>query len=197
MNDSDPKVNQSLYHLEAYLTPLVCVCTFSECVTEYITLLFMKMKLLADQWENSFITASRVLLAGNERDFPVTDLYRWIFDIAFLRNDHNDYSLRNFIFDLIRKKSSNTPMIDGQSLVWNFWWDHCSRLSFGIFQNEDKICVDTKFNALKPSQLFTLNIDSIRVIQTQCLKSIKMFSEQNTYLRKEEKNNESEIENKE
>ena len=69
--------------------------------------------------------------------------------------------------------------------------------SFGIFQNEDKICVDTKFNALKPSQLFTLNIDSIRVIQTQCLKSIKMFSEQNTYLRKEEKNNESEIENKE
>ena len=153
--------------------------------------------MLAGQWENSFITTSRVLLAGKERDFPVNDFYRWIFGIDFLRNVHCDCFLRNFIFDLIRKKSSNPPMIDGQSLGWNFWWDHCSRLSFGIFQNEDKICVDTKFNALKPSQLFTLNIDSIRVIQTQCLKSIKMFSEQNTYLRKEEKNNESEIENKE
>ena len=88
-------------------------------------------------------------------------------------------------------------MIDAQSLGWNFWWDYCSRLSFGIFQNEDKICVDTNFNALKPSQLFILNIDPIRVIQTQCLKSIKMFSEQNTCLRKEENNNKSEIENKE
>ena len=55
MNDSDPKVNQSLYHLEAYLTPLVCVCTFSEYVTEYITLLFMKMKL-------SWLTNEKTLL---------------------------------------------------------------------------------------------------------------------------------------
>ena len=50
-------------------------------------------------------------------------------------------------------------------------------------------------NALKPSQLFTLNVDP--VIQTQCIKSIKMFNEQNTYSRKGENNDESEIENKE
>ena len=49
-------------------------------------------------------------MAGKERDFPATDLYRSIFGIAFLRNGHNDYFLRNFIFDLIRKKSANWSM---------------------------------------------------------------------------------------
>ena len=52
-------------------------------------------------------------------------------------------------------------------------------------------------NALNSSQLFTLNVYPVIAIQTQCIKSIKMFNEQNTYSRKEENNDESEIENKE
>ena len=31
---------------------------------------------------------------------------------------------------------------------------------------EDKICLNTKFSALKPTQLFTLKIDPVRAIQT-------------------------------
>ena len=48
MNDSGLKVNQSLYYLEAYLTPLVCVCTCLECATKHITLPFM-IKVLCEQ----------------------------------------------------------------------------------------------------------------------------------------------------
>ena len=67
----------------------------------------------------------------------------------------------------------------------------------GFFKKTTKFVWTRSFSALKLTQLFTLNIDPVRAIQTQCIRSIKLFSEQNTYLRKEENNNESEIENKE
>ena len=86
--------------------------------------------MLAGQWENSFITTYRVLLAGKERDFPVTDFYRWVFGFAFLGNGHNDYFLRNFIFDLIRKKSANWSM---------------DSLLVEIFDEIVGFCLNTKF----------------------------------------------------
>ena len=38
------------------------------------------------------------------------------------------------------------------------------------FKKKTKICLNTKFTALRPTQLFTLNmIDPVRAIQTQCI----------------------------
>ena len=44
MIDVGPKINQSLYSREAYLTLSNCVCTSSECAAKRVTLPFMKMK---------------------------------------------------------------------------------------------------------------------------------------------------------